>query len=752
MSTAIKRSASDASLASHGGRKSRPARASLDDSLGVEAAPLPRPPSGERRVNWGLCLPPQPRALPLFHHCACRVAVGGVAVPGVGRPRARSAPERSLAPRAFSLARLSVSLPLAGAAQALTPAPAALPSPSRPPALHAGRLARRAAPAPPPVPHAAAAADELCEPRVRRRAGRRKRGQSAAHAPDQQPAAVSVFEGGGGVMRASARLSRVGMPVERGGRGRGGGAGCRESGRRPFEASFIHPRLASQTSHLPTHLPTLPPTHHSYKAHFRWRHYETAVVATLDLPRETEACASVTSAFLQILDALATAETARSCGTASTLASLAAAPRRTKVMEAAPPPGSRGGGAFASLPPGPSTVTGDDGRRHAVLSRSGRTYTSSLDRNRYGSDDAYMATVVHADLEFLGLCPCLVDVEVIDAKSGATDALSSAPAAACTCRSPSGGGPTASAMAAAAARAAAAAAAAGPPPSCGRGGSGGRARSGGAPRPRPPPRPPSPAVAGECDRPSKSAAGSDLFDALLVAATTDGAPPRSGAPRRAARPRHPSSDGDDDDAVSTPRAAPAGLSFALGAAVAVHRTAAERQASTGALAALAARRAAADRAARADADAAAAAADALRVEVGLLSAAKQAAEVRADGAATAARAASAGLAALRAAAVDAIAALPSDSDAAFALRAALASSGASWDAAEAALAVAVGGCSPATASLPSGDDAATTDARRAAVPPTPTPVKRPTLDDGDDAGSADGVPTGDTPPVEVHEV
>ena len=498
---------------------------------------------------------------------------------------------------------------------------------------------------------------------------------------------------------------------------------------------------------------TLP---HSYKAHFRWRHYETAVVATLDLPRETEACASVTSAFLQILDALATAETARSRGTASTLASLAAAPRRTKVMEAAPPPGSRGGGAFACLPPGPSTVTGDDGRRHAVLSRSGRTYTSSLDRNRYGSDEAYMATVVHADLEFLGLCPCLVDVEVIDAKSGATDALTAAPSTACACRSPSGGGPTAPAMAAAAARAAAAAAAAGPPPSCGRGGSGGRARSGGAPRPRPPPRPPSPAVAGECDRPSKSAAGSDLFDALLVAATTDGAPPRSGAPRRAARPRHPSSDGDDDDAVSTPRAAPAGVSFALGAAAAAHhRTVAERQASTGDLAALAARRAAADRAARADdaaAAAAAAAADALRVEVGLMSAAKQAAEVRADGAATAARAASAGLAALRAAAVDAIAALPPDSDAAFALRAALASSGASWDAAEAALAVAIGGCAPATASPPSADDATTTDARRDAVPPTPTPPKRPSLDDGDDAGSADGVPTVDTPPVEVHEV
>jgi hypothetical protein len=30
------------------------------------------------------------------------------------------------------------------------------------------------------------------------------------------------------------------------------------------------------------------------------------------------------------------------------------------------------------------------------------------DRNRYGSDDQYLATVVRYDLEFLGLCPCMV--------------------------------------------------------------------------------------------------------------------------------------------------------------------------------------------------------------------------------------------------------------------------------------------------------------------------------------------------------
>ena len=53
---AMKRSASDASLASGGGgRKSKPQRASLDDGVPADPAPppaLPRPPSGES-VNAG---------------------------------------------------------------------------------------------------------------------------------------------------------------------------------------------------------------------------------------------------------------------------------------------------------------------------------------------------------------------------------------------------------------------------------------------------------------------------------------------------------------------------------------------------------------------------------------------------------------------------------------------------------------------------------------------------------------------------
>ncbi len=42
--------------------------------------------------------------------------------------------------------------------------------------------------------------------------------------------------------------------------------------------------------------------YYRYKAHFRWRHYTQIQAASdYDLPEETEACASVTSAFLQVL-------------------------------------------------------------------------------------------------------------------------------------------------------------------------------------------------------------------------------------------------------------------------------------------------------------------------------------------------------------------------------------------------------------------------------------------------------------------
>lgn len=41
-----------------------------------------------------------------------------------------------------------------------------------------------------------------------------------------------------------------------------------------------------------------------YKAYFRWSHYQFKLQPGLVLPEETEACASVTSAFLQVICAL----------------------------------------------------------------------------------------------------------------------------------------------------------------------------------------------------------------------------------------------------------------------------------------------------------------------------------------------------------------------------------------------------------------------------------------------------------------
>jgi hypothetical protein len=59
-------------------------------------------------------------------------------------------------------------------------------------------------------------------------------------------------------------------------------------------------------------LPTFPPQPHSYKAYFRWNHYSFKLRSgTAHLPTETDACASVTAAFLQVLHTLHVAETSR---------------------------------------------------------------------------------------------------------------------------------------------------------------------------------------------------------------------------------------------------------------------------------------------------------------------------------------------------------------------------------------------------------------------------------------------------------
>ncbi len=58
----------------------------------------------------------------------------------------------------------------------------------------------------------------------------------------------------------------------------------------------------------------------------------------------------------------------------------------------------------------------DELKKHYLSDGEGGQYSTNLDRNRYGNDDNYLFTVIRYDLEFLGLCPCMVDVEIIDAK------------------------------------------------------------------------------------------------------------------------------------------------------------------------------------------------------------------------------------------------------------------------------------------------------------------------------------------------
>ena len=47
-----------------------------------------------------------------------------------------------------------------------------------------------------------------------------------------------------------------------------------------------------------------------YKAYFRWSHYQFKLQPGLVLPEETEACASVTSAFLQVWFSVSTYDVA----------------------------------------------------------------------------------------------------------------------------------------------------------------------------------------------------------------------------------------------------------------------------------------------------------------------------------------------------------------------------------------------------------------------------------------------------------
>jgi hypothetical protein len=75
----------------------------------------------------------------------------------------------------------------------------------------------------------------------------------------------------------------------------------------------------------------------------------------------------------------------------------------------------------------------DELKKHFLTDEAGAQYSTNLDRNRYGSDNNYLFTVIKHDLEMLGLCPCLVDVEIIDAKAHGDSQLVNAGADTCGC-------------------------------------------------------------------------------------------------------------------------------------------------------------------------------------------------------------------------------------------------------------------------------------------------------------------------------
>ena len=158
-----------------------------------------------------------------------------------------------------------------------------------------------------------------------------------------------------------------------------------------------------------------------YKARFNWDHYPHPMIpgARESLPDETHGCASVTSAFLQVLKAIHTAELSRNDGGRNVLKLLSVNTRRTKVV---------------ALSTGTHRVP-DELRRHQLADEEGNEYSTNLDRNRYGNDDQYLFTVIKFNLEALGLCPLIAQVEIIDAKAAAEECVLvvKVPDAGCTC-------------------------------------------------------------------------------------------------------------------------------------------------------------------------------------------------------------------------------------------------------------------------------------------------------------------------------
>eukprot|EP00210_Caulerpa_lentillifera_P000827 g800.t1 len=159
-----------------------------------------------------------------------------------------------------------------------------------------------------------------------------------------------------------------------------------------------------------------------YKAYFRWQHYPVSESSVFQI-EETDACASVTAAFLQVMCTLQEVEALRYYPEQrNILKILSEDTRRTKVVNIA----------------NTSHKVSEELKKHSFTDNDGTQFTTNLDRNRYGGDNQYMVTVIRHNLSVLKLCPCLVDVEVLDQKSNETTMIS-AGIHRCSCLTEGGG-------------------------------------------------------------------------------------------------------------------------------------------------------------------------------------------------------------------------------------------------------------------------------------------------------------------------
>ena len=201
-------------------------------------------------------------------------------------------------------------------------------------------------------------------------------------------------------------------PVKRVKTARGGAKTPASVGRRTAETAKTAP--VKQT-------PRVRPTNNQllYRINFKWEHYEHAIPAHVRkaLPKMTEACPSVTSAFLQTMRALDMAESQRLHNPRNILRLLSVNTRRTKVV---------------ALNAGTHRVP-EELRRHQLSDSDGNDYSTNLDRNRYGNDNNYLFTVTKFNLQALELCPLLAQVQIIGTKGNADDVLLTADKADCTC-------------------------------------------------------------------------------------------------------------------------------------------------------------------------------------------------------------------------------------------------------------------------------------------------------------------------------